>query len=102
MAGTMIGSLAFFYYFRLIAEPVASVFRVMGRQRTYLVLHGAFLLLRAATVLWATLTKADVLSAITVYAGANTIGYLLQIMLIRQAIRQTAPVAVPTNAPRAE
>lgn len=99
LAGTMISALAVYYYFRLIAEPVASVFRVLGQQRTYLFIHGSFLILRSGTMLWATAVHAELLKAITMYAAANTIGYLLQLLLIRRAIISAGTAARDAASP---
>lgn len=87
LAGSMISFLSIFYYFRLVAEPVSSVFRVLGQQRTYLWIHGLFLFVRGSAMVWAIVRELELLDAIAVYAAANAAGYAMQIILILHALR---------------
>lgn len=94
LAATMTKSLCILYYFRLIAEPVESVFRVVDRQRTYLFIHGMFLVLRIGTVLFTMAQGYDVVRAITFYACANAVGYLAQtglILHLMKGLERSAP-----------
>lgn len=99
LAGSMIGFLSIFYYFRLIAEPVSSVFRVLGRQRTYLVIHGLFLFVRGGAMVWAVARELDLLDAIAIYAAANAVGYVVQILLILHALRTAERRSSVTGTP---
>lgn len=96
-AGSMISFLSIFYYFRLIAEPVSSVFRVLGQQRTYLIIHGLFLFVRGGAMAWAVARDLELIDSIAVYAIANAIGYIAQIFLILHALRTAAGHSIGTG-----
>lgn len=94
-AGTLTASMSVFYFARLIAEPVSSVLRVINEQRSYVWLHGLFLVLRAAVVGFAIFMKFDLQVAMWWYASVNALGYGFQAAFIIARLRKHARLAPP-------
>ncbi len=76
MAGRMAQVLSILYFARLTVEPVGSVLRVIGKQRSYVWFHGLLFALRASAAGWSIYYKLDIIPAITLYAIADAIGRL--------------------------
>lgn len=95
LAATITSSFCIFYYFRLIAEPVASVFRVINTQWVYLSTHGAFLLIRVAVIAWTLANGTPFTQAVTIYVWGNVVGSCLLIILVITLTRRAVVVARP-------
>lgn len=70
-AGRFASALTVMYAARLIAEPISSVLRVVGRQRIYMAHHALVLVARVSALMLAHHWQWDIIPAITLYAVAD-------------------------------
>ena len=77
VAGELSSVLALFYFVRLVIEPVASVLRLMDRQRHILWFRSLLLVFRVASAFLAVQLGLDLIKAMTLFATANALAYLL-------------------------
>lgn len=76
MAGKLSAYLSMFYFARLLVEPISSVLRVIGRQRSYLRLHATTLVVRAAAIAVAMHNEYGLADGILLYAAASASIYV--------------------------
>ncbi len=76
MAGSLSSILSIFYIARLIVEPISSVLRVIGEQKSYLGSHIFMLLLRMSAVAFAIANSELLEGSIWTYSLIGMVGYL--------------------------
>ncbi|MBP9080111.1 MAG: hypothetical protein KBF80_07655 [Flavobacteriales bacterium] len=99
LAGTITASFCLFYYCRLVAEPVASVFRVVGAQWAYLSIHGLFLIIRVGIIAWTLMTDLPFIDAIRLYVWGNAFVSCVLIALVLILTRRATDTIMPHAGP---
>lgn len=76
-SGEIAQRLCIAYSIRMVVEPIGAVLRVLGEQKKYLVFNSAFLFMRLGAMAVGMLTGADLLTAVTLYALSEAVGYVI-------------------------
>ena len=84
IAGQFAGILSIYYIFKLLAGPMAKVFRVVGKEQFSLYVSSVLAIARSVGI-WLGVKSGDPIQAIIYFSIANLIGYAITYMFVFKA-----------------
>ncbi len=91
VAGQMAGILSVYFVFKLIAGPMAKVFRVVGKEQYSLYVSIVLAITRSVS-LWFGVKTGDPLKALLYFTIGSTIGYIFTSALVFKACNLSIPL----------